>query len=787
MIAPQQLSEDRAVPGLTLAMDRGALLSMLAEQLPECRDELELLDARVADVQYSPGCAAQVLWKLVVRDLQNQRTCKQLICVKAFRRDDPLPVPVAEHIDRYAALRKQKEMARQMPLRTPWICVPAAHVLIHAFPLDPMLPTLIDVVDPRTMQEALHRAWRAHRVRVRRVRAETLAYTPGARAALRFDVLGEERDTGVPQIRRLVGKLDARRSPARLFAGHWALWRKSFGRVSIAPPTGYVAVAGLSLQEFLDGTRLSDLAGTGAFVGLLRQAARAIANVHGLTLPLLSTRGVDTEMRTVDRWTAVLARLCPANARRLEALAHRMRTELATRLRVEGTVHGDFHLANVMAGEHGITLIDWDQIAHGDPMVDVGRVLASMRVSSLRIHDRIDGFADLEENFLRTYLVATGADERRARLFEAIALLVSAAAPFRLQRDGWEDGAQQMLDEVERIFALSLAGAHVAGTPADAKREVAFEERPNWLADRPYMQSLLTPLVQQAYGKDIELTACTPKVCTRRGIRLQAAWELRGFQGNERWRRSVIGIGFHEDSGRGRLRRLETANEVVARHPNALQLPRPLGHLPPLSTIVFEADGSETLAAALGTRRERHALKRVAESLAYFHSLRIELGKQRDIMSSIEELHRDIAVLDAARHVSAAQARGLLARLEPLLLTPCDRLGPAVLGLRPEHIHVQGTRVAVSLFSDVLITDSRWVVGSLLARLSGGSLDRQVPPAAAARLRRLYADASGCSEKELGAFEAAYLLSKACRRGARQPARTLAPALGYAESITPSI
>ncbi len=208
-----------------------------------------------------------------------------------------------------------------------------------------------------------------------------------------------------------MGKLHVRRPPARLFAGHWAVWRKSMGRVSIAPPVGYVAVAQLSLQEFLAGTRLSDLADRATFQAQLRETARGIGHVHSLLLPLLTVRGVEKELTAVDRWIGILSQIRPAYAGRLEHIGRRLRREVEERMRITGTVHADFHLANVLADDRGVTFIDWDQAAHGDPMVDVGRVLASLRVSSLRVHGTLDGFADAEESFLRAYLDHTGEDE----------------------------------------------------------------------------------------------------------------------------------------------------------------------------------------------------------------------------------------------------------------------------------------------------------------------------------------------------------------------------------------
>jgi Ser/Thr protein kinase RdoA (MazF antagonist) len=784
MIAPAGLGVDRTVPGLGIAMSREALMGLLGEHLPECRAGMQILDARVVDVQYTPGCGAQVLWKLSVQDPETGRTGRQLVFVQALRRDEPPPPEPRDLVARYTVLRGRKGLAREMPLRTPWLLVRPAHVLVHAFPLDPLLPTLMEIADPQAMREALHRAWHPRRVRVRQVRIDTLSYTPGARAAVRYDVLSEDKDTGLPEVRRLVGKLDVKRLPTRLFAGHWALWRQALGRVSVAPPAGYVAVARLSLQEFLTGTRLSELAGSGAFVGLVRETARAIARVHALTLPLLARRDPEKEMSTVDRWTTVLKRLRPAHGRRLDSLARRLRGELAARLRIEATVHGDFHLANVLADEQGVTLIDWDQMAHGDPMVDVGRVLASLRVSSLRLHGTIEGLADVQDGFLGAYLDATHGDERRARLFEAVALLVSAAAPFRLQREGWEQGAELMLDEVERTFELSLAGTRIYGTPPDLEREVPFEARPEWALNRPYAQALLVPVIHQSEGADIEVTECLPALQEQRRDRFQVRWSLKGHRGKARWRGSLNGIGFPGDSGRGRLRRLELATAVLQEHPGALQLPRPLGHLAPLSMIVFAAPRGHALATLLGTPLETQALGRTAAALAYFHSLRMDLRKERETAREVRSARRRIGRLEQAGHPSAPEVRALLDRLEPVLAARGERRAATILGLHPQHLRIADTSAAASLFVDVLWADPLLAAGGLLAHLATAALSRGHVPSAAGEFRRAYANAAGCGEDCLRTFEALALLSRACRVGLKPvggPA--LPPIIRYAGSL----
>jgi aminoglycoside phosphotransferase (APT) family kinase protein len=780
-----RLSDPR-IPGLGLALSQEGLLSLLAEHLPECRTGLELLDAHVADVQYVPGRRACVLWKLRARDPETRRTGRQAVYVNAFRDDAPLPTEPAHLIARYRALRRQDGMASTMPLRTPWLLVPQCRLLVCAFPLDPALPTLLDVVDPLSMQAALHRAWQPRNARVRRVQVENLSYTPEARAALRFEVLAEDKDTGPPELRRLVGKLHVRRTPARLFAGHWAVWRATLGRVAVARPVGYVAVSQLSLQEFLTGTRLSDLAGHDSFVGLLRETARSIAKIHSLKLPLLSVRRVEKEITAVDRWVDILSRLRPGHSGRLAVLGQRLRRELAQRTLITGTVHADFHLANVLADARRVTLIDWDQVAHGDPMADVGRVLASLRISSLRVHARLDGFADAGESFLEAYLSHTGEDERRARLFEAVSLLISAAGPFRLQRKGWEESAELMLDEVERVLDLSMGGSRVTAAAAHMNPQIPFARRSGWAQDPPYAQALLMPLVHQQDGHDVEVTECVPKPGSRNDGRLHVRWQLKGYRGKERWRTEFEGLGFPDHSGRGVLRRLETAAAVLHRHPDALQLPRPIGHLGPLSLIVFTPPAGTPLTHLLGTDREADALQSLALALARFERLDIDLAKEQETRRAIRAVARRADRLRQTGHPSAPLALELLDRIEPLLRGVGERRLPALAGLEFRHIRL---READGWVCAALLDDVRWGepllgIGELLADLRTHVMEKDAEMPGAEHLSRVYADASGTELPVVAAFEVLALLRRACRRDVNKAGEPrVAPLLASARTL----
>ena len=753
---PDSVNDPR-VPGLALALKPELFLEMLAERLPECREGLAIREGRPVDVQYTPGVGAQVLWKIKASDPETGRTGRQFVFVRALAVDEPMSERPEVLIARYAELRSSGKMQSTMPLKTPWLVVPDAHIVVHAFPLDPALPSLLTVASPVAMKVALQRLWHTRRARVRRVQVDTLSYTPGARAAMQYEVLAEDRETRIPELRRMVGKIDVRRSPARLFAGHWAVWRESYGRVSIAPPVGYVAVARLSLQEFLTGTRLSDLTARGELVGRARQAARSIARIHELNLPVLKHRSVEKEMSGVERWTRVLSQIRPAQAARLSKMNDVLRSELAQRMRITATVHADFHLANILAERRSVTLIDWDQVAHGDPMLDVGRLLASLRVTALRMEDRLDALADVEDSFLDAYLESTGDDEGRARLFEAVSLITAAATPFRLQRDGWEEWADRMIDEVERVLALSRSGARIGGTPHDFRREIPFGERADWAADRVYAQALLVPLVHQSFSDDIELTECVPEVEDDRASLLRVRWNLKGFRGKARWRQRVEGISFPDSSGRNTLHRLLLAHDASSSNGNSLMLPRPLGRLGPLSFVVVEPFDGRRVDPDDGA-----AVERVASALAVFHSLEIPLAKERETRRFVRSVARRVRALRKMKHASGSAAHDVLESVRSVFDLLQEQRAPTIVPISLRRIRLTDSVVGLAEIHDVVSADPLSNAASLIAELYLAAIAGGSDAQSADRFRESYVGVAHAPQAALAAWEALALLRLGC-------------------------
>lgn len=749
---------DRELPGLAVALRGEALLELLRTHLPECGSTLELEAVNVLDVRYEPGARCDLLYRVRGVDVESGSRVRQLVSARLLRSDEAPEPPPPDLVQRY------RERVTE-GLRTPWLFLHGPRLALQAYPLDPALPWLFDAVSETAVQAGLTRMWEERKVRVKRVRVERLGHTPGARAAFDYHVLAESKRTGDLELRQLIGKMHAKKPAARLFAGSWALWQAARLRVDLAPPIGYSTPLNLTFQERVPGTRLGGMAGSSSFTQHARRTARAIAELHGLEFPLWSRRKPTEEARVVQRWSAVLMAIRPDLARRIERLRDRLVRELEARTTLQGPVHGDFHHTNVLVHGDRITIIDLDEMAFGDPLLDVGRFMASTRIPSLRTFGSVDGLEEAREVFLAEYLRRRPNDEKRARLFEAATLFTAAASAFRIQRTNWWEEVDLLLGEAERTHARARAGGAAATPGKLSPFEPTADPRP-WLADPVYMRALLQPHVESAWGA--EPTSCTVREVSPDGDR--AIYRLKGWRAGRRW--SVDVTASRAGNGAGLIQRLEILREGLAGVPDAPVLPRPIGYIRALSMMLFDVPKGTPLAALVGTGRAEDSVIRLARALAVMHGASVEVDRARSVHAEIRTLHRRADQLRGVHPELGERVSALAGHVARLVESAPQWTVPVLRTLPAQHVLMDGDRVRLGKVEDVTMAHPFIDTADFLARLALTGLKQGCVheiDGLSRRFRDAYGSGSGRNLDSLSGFEAGALLRLACVHAVREP------------------
>ena len=295
--------------------------------------------------------------------------------------------------------------------------LPAWDAIGWRFPADPQLPNLPALVKTR-------RDWsRLGGPASGPVTWKVLSYLPGERCTVRFTF---PDSTNHPAI---VGKLEPGGTAEQVHQWLARLWAEPGRRFQIPRPLGVEPSLGIRWVELVDGLRLDRCwPGARQAAPLVSLVVEAAAGLHAVPLPDLPvTRAPDVlgriQRKVLPRIDAVLPALVPASTAFFDALAQRAIMLPDRPLR---TIHGDLHAANVLVHGDGVTLVDLDSLALGDPAVDLALFGSRLLLLALHRAERLAEAAELVAGLPEAY-AAAGGDPIPATTFAwyMAALLVS--------------------------------------------------------------------------------------------------------------------------------------------------------------------------------------------------------------------------------------------------------------------------------------------------------------------------------------------------------------------------
>lgn len=597
---------DATFPSLNAALDTDAMVERLRQALPECAESVRLESAAISDIRYQPGKHCVILYRVKAIDNATGHSTKEMVAGTMLLANEEPDVQEPEMVERFASDKSRI-------IRTPSVYLSDMRMAVTVYPFDPSLPWMFDALDGHIVKRGLAKGWAAKNVRVRKAIPSVLGYTPRARAGFEYQVITESTETGETTETQIIGKVHSFKRPERLYAAGWALWRESEGRLGLAPPSGYISPLRMTLQERVPGERLGGLAGSPGIVDAARATARAVAILHSLSVPLHSRRTPQQEGRIVNKWAGTLKAIRPDLAMQLDGLTARLVPEIEANTLMSGPVHGDFHHTNVLADGDEIKLIDLDEMAFGDPLVDVGRLLASLRIPSLRVFGDPDGLIEAREAFLEEYLRITGADERRVRIFEAGFLLTAAASSFRIQRRDWHTEAAVLVEQSRKTFDSLHVGARTVERASAASPELTIEQRLRWATDSKYMQALLAPIVRETFG-GASIEKCRVKGWQESSNGFRVKYTVKGRRKNAPWSATLKGYLKKDLSGKKAVRGLEPTADALTTVEDAPLSPRRVGHLPTLGMTVLEPPQGDSLASPIGEPEGLRGARRLNES-----------------------------------------------------------------------------------------------------------------------------------------------------------------------------
>lgn len=460
----------RELPAVEETLDGGAMRERLQEALfggtgsdfvvERCSPEKPL---------FVPGECLTVQYDVLARHHSSGETLESLVVGRLFASDSAC----ADYMRRKLAplmerVRGRPELAMFGAAAT--VIEPLA-MLVHVWPVDGEMPTLVDAADPARMLgvfrtlldgELAAEECRIERVSYRRRRRCVLRYTVSGRAAGgargehvvygKLTPYGERALDGpdVEALRSHVGARDGFRFNVPSSLG----WRPDL-RLALFEAVPGEARIGTALRARLRGEATSH---TPPLEEMIAIAARVAAALHGSGLELGAERGLEGRLRDLADEIAIARAFAPEFADRAEAwaeriAAHARRSEpLPFRL-----CHGDFKHAQLLFDGAGVGMVDLDRLGPAEPALDLGQFLATLRAHVCK-SEKGAARSGLEhalgDEFLRVYEREMGLEpaaarhlRQRTRLHELASLLRVALHSRQKLKDVRLDGATAVLEE----------------------------------------------------------------------------------------------------------------------------------------------------------------------------------------------------------------------------------------------------------------------------------------------------------------------------------------------------
>jgi aminoglycoside phosphotransferase (APT) family kinase protein len=242
-----------------------------------------------------------------------------------------------------------------------------------------------------------------------------------------------------------------------------------------------IADAPLVLMEFIDGQVVDTMAIAESLAPQRRRQIgvsmpATLAKVHAVDIDAVGLSDLASHKpyahRQLKRWAGQWERSKTRELPELDDLTRRLVAAVPEQ-RELSLVHGDFHLRNVIVSrdDGAVTgVLDWELSTLGDPLADMGTLLAYWPEPGEDIGDfpasTLDGFPDRAE-LARIYLEQTGRDPQALKYWQVLGLwklAIIAEGVMRRVMDTRENKAAAGTPTVEWIDTLVGTARKLADT-----------------------------------------------------------------------------------------------------------------------------------------------------------------------------------------------------------------------------------------------------------------------------------------------------------------------------------
>lgn len=329
----------------------------------------------------------------------------------------------------------------------PLVHLPELDLVVWAFPNDPQLLHLVEVIEPQRVIRHLpyHRLPAGFNTpkNLGRVEVEVIHYYPEQRCTTRYRLQAKISS----QALHLFGKTFKADEGREIYRRMEYLWQKSLAEQDgfiVAQPLGYDDKIKTIWQASQPGTPLISLINRTNYQALLEAVAHGLVSLHQSDLVSPARKTLNDHLIEIRAKIDKLGHACPMFREPLGTLLRDLE-ESAPALVVtpERLIYGDFHLRQLLASEGRIVFFDFDEFALGDPMQDLANFIVDLHFH----HFEPDMVKQMATTLVEAYRIRTSGDWSldRLRWHLRLQFMTKAYRFYRQQKPDLEQVVQRIM------------------------------------------------------------------------------------------------------------------------------------------------------------------------------------------------------------------------------------------------------------------------------------------------------------------------------------------------------
>jgi hypothetical protein len=400
------------VPALAEAFNAGRMKETLQETLVGPGDgRYSIVECVPGKALYLPDHTINMQYKLKILDNTTNETISTLINARLFPDAAACRAFLEESLEPVAA--RMEGRPEIQPFARPVAIVEALNMSLSAYPIDGLIPTLVDATNPEkvaelfaeTLPEALSGSFS-----IREVQQSLAHYGRYKRCVLRYDIDGVQTETQTPQQVTVYGKLDADGLGGMTVDIISALRERLtepelLYRFRVPQSLGYFPEYQLLLMEALPGKpffkpllkawidhhhggQTTSHEDEATLEKAIQTCALIAATLHGSDIQLGPRTTLELQVAKLQESAEVLAQVLPELGAQVKFwIGQTVEFAQAYPAMPARFSHGDFTYTQLIFDGKNGGLVDFDTMCQAEPAQDLGHYLAYQRLNIIKDQD----------------------------------------------------------------------------------------------------------------------------------------------------------------------------------------------------------------------------------------------------------------------------------------------------------------------------------------------------------------------------------------------------------------